>query len=461
MSLKSGIPVSPKDFDALGQDLSRFLSKALDPWSASRVILDDFMQAGAKVLDLREVWALEDRSLYVVPLAQRGVFAFYTGEDRSRFLCLSAHTDSPCLRLRLKDFHYDANLFVSQAETYGGLIKASMFDRPLRISGQAVFRHKGRLQSYLINLKSFEACIPQVAIHLNREVNKGFALDEAQHLRLLSPRPLDLLDESRPWESLALRAAQQDYPELESAGLEDILNLELEVHEANEAHLMGEGAQTLISCGRLDNLSGCHALKEAFIKSRLGKLGVYAFFFDHEETGSLAYDGADSRQIINVLKRVYLGRKKAPINGASWENQEQEFLASLSRSLLLSIDAAHGYHPNFAGLMDPVSSPHLGEGPAVKHSVQSKYAGDSFALAQLRFLAAEKSIPLQDYYLKPGAQGGTTLGPILASQSGIAALDLGIPLLAMHSARELGSVADQYWIIRMLSCFIEEADFGY
>lgn len=418
-----------------------FLNASPDPFHASRSLARCLEQAGSRLLDPADAWVVQPGELCHVRLGSRGLAAFRAGSAPlaacAGFVLAGAHTDSPCLRLRTPSASFHDQLMVTPAEEYGSLIRSSILDRPLRVSGEVRFSHRGILQSRLVDFASLQVSIPQLAIHLNREVNKGFEFNEHLHLRCISDALVPESGRTDPWAWLCVHELLQREPELQGLGVLDILHLDLYLSDAAPAAFLGRsGAGRLFHSGRLDNLAGCQAILQALLQARPAGRTQVALFLDHEEVGSRSVYGADSSQVERLLRRIWLASRGDQAG-------EEAYYRSLAGSLVLSVDAAHGWHPNFADRHDPATTPRLGQGVALKMNSRQRYATHPEVLALVRSRAARAGIPVQSYAVKADMPCGSTIGPALTALAGIPGLDLGLPLLAMHAARELASIDDQ------------------
>jgi aspartyl aminopeptidase len=269
--------------------------------------------------------------------------------------------------------------------------------------------------------------IPNLAIHLNRDINKGFEYNAQTNLPvLLSAGAIGAAagPDSRPNAVAALLSEELAVPP------QDILGADLYFVDAQKTVVLGKDEE-LVNGYRLDDLSGCHALLEAFLQTPPAAHGQVALFFDNEEIGSRSIQGADSSFLRDILARV------AALQGTTSEG----FYRALSASFSVSIDVAQGFHPSYADKFDEDFTPLLNGGPAVKVNANLRYATDAETEGRFRLLCSEAGVPCQKYMARADMSPGSTIGPLSAAHCGIKTVDIGAPLLSMHSIREtVGSV---------------------
>lgn len=420
--------------------LSAFVEASPSPYQAVAAARAFLAGLGAQPLRTDRKWRLEPGGLYWLEPTPRSLAAFRlpSGEPRG-FRIAAAHSDSPCLRLRERSARWEEGLLLTGCEVYGGAIHASWLDRSLRAAGCASLARDGGAAVLPVELDA-RLVVPNLAIHLNRDLNKGFEYNPHQHLRAVAA--LDPAWRERPWEAAAAAAlAARGEP----TRVEDILALELCLADAQPPQLLGG---ELINAPRLDNLAGCHAALAALAAAAPdAHAAQLACLFDHEEVGSRSQGGADSAGLPRLLRRIALGLGLAG---------EEDFLIALERSCVASVDAAHALHPNFPERHDPAYAPRLNGGPALKTNANQRYATGPAGAARFAALCAGRSIPLQRFSNRADAACGSTIGPALSALAGVAAVDVGIPLLAMHSCRETAGLRDQAAMVEALAAFLEE-----
>ncbi|WP_066525576.1 M18 family aminopeptidase [Corynebacterium bouchesdurhonense] len=355
-----------------------------------------------------------------VLLSGGAVVAWWVPQDpRPGLRIIGSHTDSPGFALK-PDPDFEREGFRQAAvEVYGGAIVESWFDRELAFAGRIVLDDASE---HLVHTPPV-ARIPNLAIHLYRG-------DRPELDRQVHTQPVMLVD--RPMLEVVA----------EAAGVEPgrIAAHELISVDAQAPGVVG----TTISAGRLDNLSSVHASLEAMLAAvadpaPAGEVLVLAAF-NHEEVGSTTATGAAGP----MLERV-LGKLAAVLGDP---------LEVVANSSMVSADAAHAVHPNFPGKHDPTHRPLLGRGPVLKVNANQRYASDAVTEAMWRRACAAAGVPSQTFVGHNAVPCGSTIGPISATRLGIPTVDVGVPLLSMHSARELASLDDQMWFIQALRAYL-------
>lgn len=421
------------------KSLCDFIDASPTQFHATDSIAATLRARGGAPLDERSAWSLEPGRIYFVERNGSSLIAFRIGQGRlpeTGFALAGAHTDSPALRVRAeKILRHKAGDRVA-VEVYGGAIVSSWLDRPLSLAGRvAVRRPDGGIDLRLMNPEGPVAVIPNLAIHLNREVNKGFEYNAQENLPALVAAPLAdrrEAEDAAPW---ALAAAAREL----GVADRDILGAELFLVDSGKAVILGRDGE-LVNSGRIDNLAGCHAVLTAFCAASSGSHGQVAVFFDNEEIGSTTRQGADGLFLRDVLARI------CSLSGCDSEG----FYRTLAASFCVSVDAAQGWHPGFKDKYDDQLSPVLNSGPAIKTNAAFKYATDAETEARFRSLCDEAAVPCQKYSARADMAPGSTIGPLSSALTGMRTVDVGSPLLAMHSIRETAGAYDHDFMIAAL-----------
>lgn len=365
-----------------------------------------------------------------------------SGGPGSPLRMIGAHTDSPNLRIKPRPDHEAAGFRQLLVEPYGGLLQNSWLDRDLGLSGRVIVRAEGsRGESRLFRDDRPLLRIPQLAIHLDRDVNTvGLKLNPAVHLT-----PVWGLGDDRGVEFKQWLAARVD------ARAADVLGWDVMCHDTLEGSFIGDDEE-LISSARLDNQVSCHAAARALISTRSTRStmghGVVIALFDHEEVGSETASGAAGAALSQALTRL----------NASWGGTESDLATSLAGSMFLSADMAHGTHPNYPDRHDVGHGIRLGAGPVVKINVNQRYATDGHSAAAFRIAAERVDVPTQTYSHRNDLACGSTIGPIAAARLGVPTVDVGAAQLSMHSIRELMAATDVEQLIASFTswCTIAE-----
>jgi aspartyl aminopeptidase len=344
------------------------------------------------------------------------------------FRILGAHTDSPNLRVKPHADVSRAGVQLIAVEVYGGVLFNSWLDRDLGLSGRVAVRG-GELP--LVKIDRPLARIPQLAIHLDRDVNTtGLVLNPQQHLI-----PMWSIDHGDFNGFLASEIG---------VDVDEILFWDLMFHDFTPGVLLGRDDE-LLSAGRIDNLCSSWAAVEALIGATSTSHVMVAVLFDHEEVGSSSNRGASSPLLESVLERISLG-----LGGG-----RDEWRRALAASVCVSADMAHATHPNYTERHEPGHWIELNGGPVVKTNVSQRYATDARSAAEFIEACAAASVPVQHYVHRNDMVCGSTIGPITAARLGISTVDVGAPQLAMHSARELMGSADAGLYRSALTAFLD------
>ncbi len=413
-------------------------------------------EAGFEELSFQYTWGLTQGGKYFMKHHGTTLFAFTVGEKldyRDSFRMAAAHTDYPCLRIKPNPDIEAAGYRQLNVEVYGGPILNTWLDRPLSVSGRVAVRSEDVLRPdmRLLEIKRPLMVIPNLAIHLNKEVNKGVELNRQTDLLPIIGTLSALGRGSGKAESCAKKPEEAgaegmgflDFLAQElSVAREDILDYELWITCLEEPKLVGIEQDLLLS-PRLDNLTSVQALLSGIINGTRREGFNLIALFDHEEVGSRSKQGAASLMLLHLLEKICESFGRTPM-------QTKEIIYD---SLFLSVDVAQGTHPNYLGKMDVTNRPVLNGGLCLKEACSQSYATDCEAVAIVEQLCRAKEIPYQKFVNRSDVPGGGTLGAIASSVIPVPTIDIGVPLLAMHSAVETMGVKDQIAITDLLTAF--------
>ena len=352
---------------------------------------------------------------------------------------LGSHTDSPAFKLKPQAEFMKENMLMLGVEIYGGPLLTSWLNRDLGIAGKVVLRDKkGHFQTRIVTLDKHPVVIPQLAIHLDREVNeKGLTLHKQDHLAALAA--LDIVPDKKTGKTHYIETLLK-----EQFSFEEFVSGELFLYPMEGARLVGYKEQ-MISSYRLDNLASVFATSQALLKAKNGKNQLnMAFFWDNEEVGSGTSQGAHSPFLINTLERVCL----------SLSEDRESYLRLLSQGICLSVDLAHALHPNYSDKHEPRHPTLMNKGIVLKTNAQQRYASNATTTGLIAQICKEQKIPFQYFVPRNDIPSGSTIGPIAAQEAGLTTLDLGCVELSMHSARELASVNDLNDLTKVLTGFL-------
>ncbi len=430
------MPVSAETFDLLA-----FIDASPTPWHAVATCEARLQAAGWKrVKETAPSWHCGpgDRG-YVV--RQGGSIIAWKGGSKppseSGFRAIGAHTDSPNLRIKPNpDRKGSAGCATLGLETYGGVLLASWADRDLGVAGRVALRGPGervQVETRLLRVDQPLCRVPNLAIHLNRGVNNdGLILNKQTHLPALWAMAPDG-DEGgfRTWLAEELRVEG-----------DAILGWDLCLFDVVPSTLSGRDRE-FVHAPRLDNLASCHAGLTALLNTADDDCEGTALLalFDHEEIGSRSSRGAASAFLGDVMARL--------VGGGVVELSQAK-----AQSFLVSADMAHAQHPNYPDMHDGEHAPLLNGGPVLKTHQEWRYATDAEATGAWRGLCQEAGVPLQEFVVRTDLACGSTIGPIVTTALGIAGVDVGNPMLSMHSIRELCGSADQPLMIRAMEGFL-------
>ena len=375
------------------------------------------------------------------------IYAFRIGNKpiaNAGFHMICAHCDSPTFRIKPNaEMLTEGGLVKLNTEVYGGPIMSTWFDRPLTLAGRVVVKGEDVMhpKTLLLHIKRPLLQISNLAIHFNRKVNEGVALSKQKDVLPLLGQITSQLETGNMLVNLILE-------ELNSAALDsklcakDILDFDLYLADATPACTFGAHNE-FISSGRLDDLSMCFAGVEALIASDTTDTTQVVALFDNEETGSQTKQGAGSPFLSYMLKRIALAQS----------HTEEAYYQAVERAFMISADNAHAWHPNYPEKYDPTNHPMLGGGPVIKFNAAQKYASDAVSAAVFASLCEKAGVPCQRFVNHSDVAGGSTLGNILASSVPLRGVDMGNAILAMHSCRETGSVADHEYCVKVFTEF--------
>jgi aspartyl aminopeptidase len=427
------------------RDLMAFIDASPTPYHAVRESVRRLERAGFAALPEQDAWKLTPGMRGYVVRGGSSVAALIVGNAPAAdagFQLIGAHTDSPNLRLRpVPDVraHGYRQLAV---EPYGGLLQSTWMDRDLSIAGRVVVDDgsaAGRV--HLVDFERALLRIPNLAIHLNRTVNSdGLKLNpQTQMVPVLGLTGLD-----PDLDFVELLAERLRHDGLTAVTAAAIVGYDLCLYDVQRAALAGVHDEFLLS-GRLDNLASCHAAVEALCAARAPQAHTRGIvLYDHEEVGSKSAQGAGSPFLQDVLARVADADEHAGHDALS---------RAVARSLLISADMAHAVHPNYADKHEPAHRPVLGQGPALKTNVAQSYATDAETSARFALLCRRAGVTPQHFVSRSDQSCGSTIGPITAGRIGMKTVDVGNPLLSMHSVREMAAVADVQAMIRVMTAF--------
>ena len=414
------------------RDLMDFLDSSVTMFHAINECEKVLQKSGFIYLPENEKWDI-NKGKYYTKRNSSSLIAFDIAEGDYHFQISAAHSDSPTFKLKDKPI-IEANGYLKlNVEGYGGMINATWLDKPLTLAGRVMVNTDKGIETRLLHIDRDLLIIPNVPIHFNREINKGFAFNnQVDMLPIFSAGNLKESDfDNMIAKELDIEA-------------EDILAKDLYLVNRQKAAVIGFDNE-LISSGRLDDLECVYTSLRGFVEAEnKNHINVFAVF-DNEEVGSVTKQGAMSTLLASTLDRLNtaLGKSK------------EEYYRAIAKSMLISCDNAHAVHPNHPELFDVKNRPVLNQGIAIKESANQKYTTDAFSRAILKKILEKKNIPYQTFANRSDIAGGSTLGNLSNTVVSMNAVDIGLPQLAMHSAYETAGAKDVGYAFETLKAFFE------
>ena len=402
--------------------------------------MDRLKEAGFAELVLEDNWNIEKGGKYYINVHDSSVFAFSVGQNFNKGMLrvAASHTDHPCLYIKPSPEMTTKGYGKLNVEIYGGPILNTWLDRPLSVAGRVALRSDNPFEPNvkIIDMKKSILTIPNLAIHMNREVNKGVELNRQNDMAPLA----SIFEEEINKDNFFMKYLA----DVLNVDMKEILDFELYVYNMDKGEVVGMNEE-MISAPRLDNITSVVACVEGIINaSRDDGINVIALY-DNEEIGSRTKQGADSNLFGYVIEKLYkaLGYER------------EEYLAATMKGFLLSIDVAHALHPNKAEKSDPTNQNMMNGGIVIKRASSQTYATDCKTIAMIEMICQNNEIPYQKYACRSDGTTGSTLGTIANKYLPMRAIDVGVPILAMHSARELMGVKDQMYMEKLVKAYFE------
>lgn len=428
--------------------LLSFLDASPVNFLAVKNIADTLLANGFRRIDPSQpLGEVKSGDRFFVTKNDSSVFAFRIGNKPiadAGFHMICAHCDSPTFRIKPNaEMLTEGGIVKLNTEVYGGPIMSTWFDRPLTLAGRVIVRGEDVMQpqTLLLHIKRPLLQISNLAIHFNRQVNDGVALSKQKDVLPLLGQITSQLEAGNLLMNVMLEELNSSAADRKFCA-KDILDFDLYLADATPACTFGVHNE-FISSGRLDDLSMCYAGLEALIASDTTDTTQVLALFDNEETGSQTKQGAGSPFLSFMLKRIALAQS----------NTEEAYFQAVERAFMISADNAHAWHPNYPEKYDPTNHPMLGGGPVIKFNAAQKYASDAVSAAVFAGLCEKAGVPCQRFVNHSDVAGGSTLGNILASSIPLRGVDMGNAILAMHSCRETGSVADHVFCVKVFTEF--------
>ena len=412
--------------------LLKFIEKSPTAFQAVTEMTKRLDKEGFEELKEEDHWKLKKGGNYYVTRNHSAIIAFSIPQKPVwKFHIMASHSDSPSLKIKENPEIEVENAYIKlNVERYGGMILSPWFDRPLSVAGRLIVRQDGKIREKMVAVDRDLLVIPNLAIHMNREVNDGYKYNvQKDMLPLFS----DKEGKGRFMETVA---------EAAEVKTEDILGHDLFLYDRTPGTLWGVNEE-FVSAPRLDDLQCAFTSMKGFLAAENEQnINVYACF-DNEEVGSGTKQGAASTFLYDVLWRM---------NKALGKNEE-EFYRAVAGSFMLSCDNAHAVHPNYRQKTDVTNCVYMNDGIVIKSHAGQKYTSDAVSVAVFRMICEKAGIPLQYFANRSDEAGGSTLGNIAMTQVSMNTVDIGLPQLAMHSAYETAGVKDTEYMVKAVETF--------
>ena len=415
----------------MATDMLTFIEKSPSAFHAIANLEQLFTENGYQALEEKAEWNLKKGGKYFVTRNGSALIAFEIPKGEIKgFHMTSAHSDSPTFKVKENPEMMAEDQYVKlNTEKYGGMILSTWLDRPLSVAGRVTVKEDGQIVSKLVNIDKDLLVIPNLAIHMNRDMNKGVEYNpQVDMLPLYGAGP-----KGQFMKQIAKAAKVK---------VEDILSHDLFLYVRDKGRVVGKDGEYVLS-PKLDDLQCVYASARALVESTPQDYVNVCVVFDNEEVGSGTKQGADSTMLTDTLVRI----KEAFVK------KESEYLRWIADSFMISADNAHAVHPNRPEKADPTNRPYLNGGIVVKYNGSQKYATDALSAAVLKDLCKEADVPCQTYANRSDVMGGSTLGNISTAHVSVKTVDIGLPQLAMHSAVETGGALDTEYAIKMFKVF--------
>ena len=414
-------------YQETAKELIQFIENSPTCFHAVASMKEMLEKEGYTELKEADKWEIKKGGNYYVTRNDSSLIAFSVPEGEAKgFRIMASHSDSPCFKIKENPEMTVDNKYVKlNVARYGGMICAPWFDRPLSVAGRVIVKEDGKLVTKLVDVDRDLLMIPNLAIHMNREVNDGYKYNAQKDLLPLFG---DIAAKDTFMKTISEAADVKE---------ENILGHDLFLYNREKGSVWGANEE-YVSIGRLDDLQCAFSSLKGFLAGEKKEYIAVHCVLDNEEVGSGTKQGAASTFLYDVLVRA---------NQALGQDYE-DYLRYLANSFMVSADNAHAVHPNYTEKADPVNRPYLNEGIVIKHSANQKYCTDGVSAAMFKDLCNEAEVPFQTFTNRSDILGGSTLGNISNTKVALNAVDIGLPQLAMHSPYETVGVKDTEYLIK-------------
>lgn len=416
------------------EQLLAFIEKSPSCFHAIKNMKDILLAEGFAQLREEHKWEIVNGGKYFVTRNDSSIVAFTIPETGALgYRIMASHSDSPTFKIKENpEMEVDKKYVKLNVERYGGMLCAPWFDRPLSVAGRVIVKEGDAFVTKFVDVDRDLLMIPNLAIHMNREVNDGYKYNAQVDML---PLYGDISSKDTFMKSIAEAAGVKE---------EDILGHDIFLYNRVKGSIWGANEE-FVSSSRLDDLQCAFSSLQGFLKGEKKEYAAVHCVLDNEEVGSGTKQGAASTFLYDTLVRIN------ECLGLSYE----EYLRALAKSFMLSADNAHAVHPNHKEVADPVNRPYMNEGIVIKHSANQKYCTDGVSAAVFKDLCREAGVPFQTFTNRSDMLGGSTLGNISNTKVALNAVDIGLPQLAMHSPYETAGVKDTYYLIQAAEKFFK------
>lgn len=421
-------------YNEISKDLLSFIQKSPSCFHAIEAIKDELKQEGFIELLEGSKWTIEKGKKYYVTRNSSSIIAFHVGagiEDYTLNI-VASHSDSPTFKIK-EDSQIEIKGKYTQLNTegYGGMLMATWFDRPLSIAGRVLVKNSDSFETRLLNIDRDLVMIPNVAIHMNRQVNDGYKYNAQVDML-----PLFGGADTKEDAYKALVAKEL------GVEIKDIYGTDLYLYNRMAPSIWGN-AEEFISSPKLDDLQCAFTTLKGFLAGKQDKsINVYCCF-DNEEVGSSTKQGAASSFLYDTLQRM----------NANLGYKEEDYYRALAGSFMLSADNAHAVHPNHPEKTDVKNCVYMNDGIVIKFSANQKYTTDAVSEALFKGYCEKANVPVQFFHNRSDAAGGSTLGNLSSVKVGVNMVDIGLAQLAMHSSYETAGIKDTYYMVKAVEEF--------
>lgn len=425
------------------KQLFKFIENSPSCFHAIKTITEELKNEGFVEIKEKDTWQIEQGKKYYVTRNLSSVIAFKIPQnDFKSFNIVASHSDSPTFKIKANAEIEVKNKYVKlNTEKYGGMICSTWFDRPLSIAGRILVKENNAVKTHLVNIDKDLVIIPNLAIHMNREVNDGYKYNAQIDM-------LPLYGDNSSKGSLMKTIAKEVNVEEES-----ILDTDLFLYNRMNGTKIGSNEE-YISSPRLDDLECAFTSLSAFLSENTSNSASVYCVFDNEEVGSGTKQGADSTFLYDVLRRINISLGKT----------EEDYYRLISSSFMVSADNAHALHPNYTDKSDLTNKVYMNDGIVIKYNANQKYTTDAVSASIFKTICDSVDVPYQTFTNRSDILGGSTLGNISNAHVSLNTIDIGLAQLAMHSTYETAGAKDVTYMIDAIKAFyntsIEQVEDG-